>query len=303
MASRLRLTVSAGRSLADDAWAEVMDEFAASDAAMSQFRDDSELTRLNASSGTGRAVSVGRRLEQAVLAADRARRITDGRFDPRVPVDLERLGYHGARLVPFGNGASATRGATASPMAGRVVDRLAAGSLMADRPLDLGGIGKGLALRWAAARVERLGIGDFLLDAGGDLVARGRAPEGFPWFIGIEDPGGVDEPLGVIAIDRGAVATTSIRRTAWSSGDLAVHHLLDPRTGEPAIGGLAAVTVAGPDPAWAEVWSKTLFIGGSLAIGMEARRRGMAAWWVGTDGTLGMTPAARARTRWIAGEA
>ena len=45
-----------------------------------------------------------------------------------------------------------------------------------------------------------------------------------------------------------------------------VHHLVDPRTGEPADGGLRAVTGHGPDPAWAEVWSKTLFIEGRERI-------------------------------------
>ena len=61
---------------------------------------------------------------------------------------------------------------------------------------------------------------------------------------------------------------------------------------------IAAVTVAGPDPAWAEVWSKALFLAGRRGIGLEARRRGIAAWWVESDGASGMTPAARATTSW-----
>jgi thiamine biosynthesis lipoprotein len=63
------------------------------------------------------------------------------------------------------------------------------------------------------------------------------------------------------------------------------------------------VTVAGPDPAWAEVWSKTLFLGGRVAIAAEARSRGLAAWWVAHDGTLEMTAAARSLTTWVAAEA
>ena len=47
-----------------------------------------------------------------------------------------------------------------------------------------------------------------------------------------------------------------------------------------------------PDPAWAEVWSKVLFLGGRRAIANEARSRGLAAWWVADDGSLEMTPAA-----------
>jgi thiamine biosynthesis lipoprotein len=82
-----------------------------------------------------------------------------------------------------------------------------------------------------------------------------------------------------------------------------VHHLIDPQTGEPGGDGLLSVTVAGPDPAWAEVWSKTLFLEGRRAIAALARRRGLAAWWIAVDGTIEMTPAGRARTLWAAGEA
>ena len=69
------------------------------------------------------------------------------------------------------------------------------------------------------------------------------------------------------------------------------------------MGGLLAVTVAGPDPAWAEVWSKALFVEGAATIASLARARGLAAWWVAADGTLEMTPAARIRTRWVRAEA
>lgn len=170
------------------------------------------------------------------------------------------------------------------------------------RPVDLGGIGKGLALRWTAAELVREGITDFLLEAGGDLVARGLDTSGGPWLVGIEDPTETTDHLAVIAVIDGAVATSSVRVHRWSVDARVVHHLFDPRTGEPADGGLQSVTVAGPDPAWAEVWSKVLFVGGRGAIAAEARSRGLAAWWVADDGTLEMTADARARTAWVAAE-
>ena len=138
------------------------------------------------------------------------------------------------------------------------------------RPIDLGGIGKGLTLRWTSGRLERAGARDFLLEAGGDLVARGHDPDGDRWQIGIEDPGGGGD-LAVVALADLAIATSSIRINRWISGGRVIHHILDPRTGEPAETGLAAVTVAGPDPAWAEVWSKVLFVGGRQMIASQAR--------------------------------
>ena len=58
--------------------------------------------------------------------------------------------------------------------------------------------------------------------------------------------------------------------------------------------------VDAPDPAWTEVWSKALFLEGQRGIGPRARSLGLAAWWMRTDGTLEMTPAARERTVWLA---
>ncbi len=79
-----------------------------------------------------------------------------------------------------------------------------------------------------------------------------------------------------------------------------MHHIVDPATREPARTGLLAVTVARQDPAWAEIWSKALFVAGREAIADEARARGLAAWWVDDRGRLGMTPDARVRTLWAA---
>ncbi len=87
------------------------------------------------------------------------------------------------------------------------------------------------------------------------------------------------------------------------SGSRVVHHLIDPSIGEPGGDGLLAVTVAGPDPAWAEVWSKSLFLAGRQSIATVARGRGLAAWWVADDGSVEMTPAGRSTTLWVAGEA
>ena len=298
MGSPLRLTVdpeaNPDEGAAADGWADVVDEFERSEQAMSRFRDTSELTELNRAAGTGRGVAVGWRLERAIVAADRACRVTNGRFDPRVLHDLDRLGYRGAAVpAPAADGAQA-----------RVACRPAPGCLRVDRAVDLGGIGKGLALRWAADRLDRRGMRSYLLEAGGDLVVRGPGPiGGEDWRIGIEDPSGLDTPLAVVAAGDRAVATSSIGVHAWLADGVPVHHLIDPTTGQPGGEGLLAATVAARDPAWAEVWSKTLFLAGRDGVTGLARARGLAAWWISADGSLSMTSAARVQTVWVAAEA
>ncbi len=110
-------------------------------------------------------------------------------------------------------------------------------------------------------------------------------------------------PASVVAASRGAVVTSSRLVRHWRSpAGREVHHLIDPATHEPADDGLVSVTVAGSDPAWSEVWSKSLFVAGRNDIGSLARSRGLAAWWIDADGRVSMTPAARERTLWVRDE-
>jgi thiamine biosynthesis lipoprotein len=285
------------------AWAAVRAELDAVDLALSRFRDDSELTALNRLAGTGGEHLVSWRLRAAIATVRRAARLTGGRFDARVLGALERIGEHGATL------AAAMPGPSLDPDTNRAQDDRSLSRVASPAaPLDLGGIGKGLALRWAAAAAQQAlppGAG-LLLEAGGDIIASGDPPPG-GWLVGIEDPvadpGADAPPVAVLALCSGAVATSSIAVRNWIGPDgRPVHHLIDPRTGEPARTGLIAVTVAAPDPAWAEVWSKALFMGSRSSIGDEARAQGFAAWWIDDRGRLGMTPAARVTCAWVAEE-
>ena len=312
MASPLRLTVVGQRpEAAERVWRSTVDEFEAAEQAMSRFRATSDVTTVNRLAGSGRRIKVDQRLARALAAADRAGRLTGGRFDARVLEDLERLGYRGAPLGTAAQGGEPVPEPTPPPAhraAGRwLTADLRTAEVAVAVPIDLGGIGKGLALRWTWRRLVAAGLldgsGGGLLEAGGDLVVGGVAPQPGPWIIAIEDPTGGSEPVATIDVVAGAVATSSTLVTRWVTGDgRPVHHLIDPTTGEPGGTGLLSVTVAAPDPAWAEVWSKSLFLTGADAIAGVARQHGLAAWWVREDGRLEMTAAARARTSWVAAE-
>jgi thiamine biosynthesis lipoprotein len=293
MGSALRLTVACASSreaqrVRDAAWREMAD----SDADLSRFRAGSSLTRANLTAGSGAWTRPSPRLRRLLMAARRAQRITKGRFDARIIGALEAIGESAGTTLP-----PAT---TREPW----LERRSRHELRLASPVDSGGIGKGIALRWAlaAARHAARGVSGLLLEAGGDIVAAGTGPENDAWSVGIEDPEHPEQLLATIALRDAAVATTSLAHRAWEHGGRRVHHLIDPRTGEPARTGLVAVSVSLGDPAWAETWTKALFLAGRDAIGPEARSRGLAAWWVEEDGSLHMTPAARSATTWIRGE-
>ena len=308
LGSPLRLVVAPGADsrVIDQAWAAIGEVFADVDRAMSRFSETSEISRLHRARGP--VAGVSRELVRALVAADRARRVTNGRFDARVVCDLERLGAPGVPVDWRGGSAEGS-----IPRAGDGRDARSAlvevdrrtGAVALNAPVDLGGIGKGLALRWAADdAAEHLGAVGFLLEAGGDIIARGSAGT-TPWRVAIEDPLGGTDPVATCVLEDGAaIATSSVRIARWrDASGRPVHHLIDPATGDPGGHGLAAVTVAWRDPAWAEVWSKALFLEGAEGIAAVARRRDLAAWWIGSSGELSMTPAARQRTTWVRAEA
>ncbi len=278
----------------DALWTGVRAEFAATDLSLSKYRPTSELSRLNAVAGrVGEGFPAGRRLQTALTLGATAHAATDGRFDITVLATLDRLGEAAVATPPDVIEAGVSAAITTEPAVALVIAPPA--------PVDLGGIGKGLALRWACERIGRLlpaGAGA-LIDAGGDLAAVGDAPAD-GWRVGIEDPVAPGEHVAVAMVPTGAIATSSVRVRYWrDAAGLAQHHLVDPRTSQPARSELLAVTVADADPAWAEVWTKALFLAGRAGIGPEARERDIAAWWVDATGRVGMTPAAREMSVWV----
>jgi thiamine biosynthesis lipoprotein len=262
----------------------VVHDFEVSEQALSRFCPSAELVQLNAV--PARWTRVSPRLYTALSTAFRAYRRTGGLFDPRVLERLEALGYAGA---PHPSGPFATGQAW-------LERRPRPREVRACAALDLGGIGKGLGVRWAARIVARVAR-NFLLNAGGDLVVAGEGPDGRGWQVGIEDPQRKEDIVAVLRLpERGAVCTSSIAVHRWLQGDTFVHHLLDPRTGEPGGQGLLAVTVVARDPAWAEVSSKVLFLHGRGAIAQACT--GQAALWIASDGEIGMSDAMRPFVIW-----
>ena len=154
-----------------------------------------------------RSVDVSWRLRETVAIMHRAGRVTAGRFDPTVLGVLEELGELGASVF---RGHDVTESARSlGPVAIRDGSRLERPRRIRapERPLDTGGIGKGLALRWAGRRA--LGLlparSRLLLDAGGDVVAVGDGEPGV-WQIGIEDPVAIGDP------GAGPIAVAELRR-------------------------------------------------------------------------------------------
>ena len=302
MASEVRLWVVRPGADADDRLGRAREAVERVARTCTRFDPTSELMRANEAGPRWTVVS--RECFDALVAVHRAHVQTQGRFDPRVLRVLAAHGYDTS--LPFGSGTvslpvpcggvtrrSRLRHRTWRPRFDP--DRLAV--RVGREPVDLGGIGKGLAVRWAARVLSDAGDAA-LVEAGGDLMALGAGPDGDGWSVAVESPLGGPEPVAVLRLHDRACATSSTRLRRWTVGDAEVHHLIDPRTRRPAESGLLSVTVVGEDPAWSEVWSKALFVSGRGSVRATADGFGLAALWVDRAGRVGTSRAMRPYVLW-----
>jgi thiamine biosynthesis lipoprotein len=130
--------------------------------------------------------------------------------------------------------------------------------------IDLGGIAKGWIVQEAAQRLELYGLAA-AVSAGGDMYFAGMRMDGSKWRVEIEDP---RDPAGTAAclrVSEGAVVTSSVTKRHWTQGGQHRHHIIDPRTGEPAWPDWQSVTVVAAQAPLAEAYAKALLIGGEKA--------------------------------------
>ena len=219
-------------------------ELRAFDLACSRFRDDSELAAVNA--GAGSPVRAGPLLSEAVRSGLKAAEQSGGLVDPTVGRSMRLAGYDRTfALVQLRDGKLVL---PAFEPAGRWREvRVDAGTIRVPYgvELDLGATGKALAADRAATAVsDETGAGA-LVSVGGDVAVSGPPPPG-GWHVGIahDHRARGDEVDTCVTIADGGIASSSTRVRRWSTAAGPVHHILDPRTGRPAAGPWATVSVA-----------------------------------------------------------
>jgi thiamine biosynthesis lipoprotein len=234
------------------------------EARWSRFRPTSELCRLN--NAAGAPVIVSPSTFSLIAHAVDAWRDTGGRYDPTVLAALEAAGYDRDFDAVARAGDVATESHADVPGCRDVeLDSLvSAVRLPAGVAIDLGGIGKGAAADDVSGELLDAGVRGVtgvLVNLGGDLRARGAAPPPYGWVVDVDDPLESGR-TGLLALVEGAIATSTKLRRTWTRGERSLHHLIDPRTGEPAESGLASVTVVAGEAWRAEVLAKAAFIAG-----------------------------------------
>jgi thiamine biosynthesis lipoprotein len=145
-----------------------------------------------------------------------------------------------------------------------------------ERRFDPTGLVKGWAVERASRQLSVLADHDWLINAGGDVIASCKRDDTSPWRIGVEDPFDRSRFIEIVPVRTGAVATSG---TAARGA-----HVFDPHTGKPATT-LRSVTVTGPSLLWADVYA-TAGQASNAAFGWLGKVPGVRAVVVASDGTV-----------------
>ena len=277
---------SEDRAEARDAMAAVIDEMHRIDRAMSPFKPESELSRINRDAASF-ALPVSEEMFTLVARSIQFSKLSDGAFD----ITYASVGH----LYDYRRGIR--------PSAETLVTaRAAVGyqNLLLDANnrtirfaregvrIDLGGFAKGHAVDNAAAILRRRGIRHAIVSAGGDSRVIGDR-RGRPWTVGVRDPRRPGEVVALLPLEDVAVSTSGDYERFFEVDGVRCHHVIDPKTGlSPS--SVRSVTIVADDGLATEALSKSVFVLG-LEKGMRLiesliPRMGVDAVVVDADGVL-----------------
>ena len=262
MNSEITLVAEGEASLVKSGLTEVQNFIETSEKRFTRFSEHSELSSLNRSAGNWFHASpeLFEVIRQAVFYFHK----TDGLFDPSILPGLQNAGYiHSMdEIRRVGSAPLPARHLQASISTFASVELNETNSsiyLPADIQIDLGGIAKG----WIAEQASHL-LSQYAptcaVNAGGDMFLVGYPHGKDYWEVGLEDPRNPQVDITLLLLQEGAVATSSVVKRAWKQGDKSRHHLINPRTGEPAITSWLSITVLAEHAAAAETFAKAFLI-------------------------------------------
>jgi thiamine biosynthesis lipoprotein len=275
---------------ADEALAMMAAELEAIDGTCSRFRSDSELRRLEVTSG-GQPVPVSRLLFDALEVADAVAVMTAGIVDPTIGSALIELGYD--RDFALLESADGSVPFDPQPAPGwwriRLDDDAGTVAIPEGVHVDLGATAKAWAAdRSARSIAEALDCG-VLVDLGGDVAVAGRCPHD-GWSVGIAaactTP--VTEVDQAVAVFSGGLATSGTRARSWTRHGRRVHHIIDPWTGDAAAAVWSLVSTTSGSCVEANGWSTAAVVWGEDAVGNLASL-GVPARLVDVEGRVTCT--------------
>ncbi|MFU8806247.1 MAG: FAD:protein FMN transferase, partial [Bradymonadaceae bacterium] len=256
------------------------DEVARVEALLSEWRPESEISKVNRSAADG-PVSVGPELLEVVQRSVEFAKLTDGAFDITFASCKGLWSFRTPRIPDDAELAKCLQHVDSDKL---IIDERASTIRFASSGMQIGiaAIGKGYGVDRAAAILEARGFNDFFVDGGGEIRVSGARFER-PWSVGIADPRKPGTLLRTLPVSEGAVATSGDYEQYFEKDGVRYHHILDPRTGKPAPASVA-VTVLATTTIEADALATGLFVMGPKA-GLELVEKlpGVEAFFIDPD--------------------
>lgn len=157
--------------------------------------------------------------------------------------------------------------------------------------IDLGGIAKGYIVDCIADELRAWGVKSALLNFGGDVVTIGCKPDGNPWSIGLQTPGGEYGKTFWAAVKStdSTVVTSGVYERGFEIDGVRYHHILDPRTGWPVQNGLLTVTICTQSSMLADALTTAVFVLGVDAGLHLVHQYGVQAVFLSHDNSISYT--------------
>lgn len=288
-----------GRDLRNDI-EELLEDF---DNSLSVYNPSSLLTRLN---GNDTAAVPDKWFTECLEISRGISDDTDGAFDVtlRPLIAAYRIGTDDTPHILSQREIDSIRAFT-----GYKKVRIENGQLVKDDPrlaLDFNAIAQGYSSDLMGAMFDSLGIRDYMVEIGGEILCKGKNPEGKEWRVGIDRPvegnmvPGEDLQTILTLTDRGLVTSGNYRKFAFDENGNKVTHTIDPHTLKPAVHNLLSATIIAPTSAIADGYATAcMVIGLEKSKQLLERHPEMEAYLVFSqpDGSMGVytTPNIRKR--------
>jgi thiamine biosynthesis lipoprotein len=249
------------RAAGEAAIEAVLAEMRRIDAAMSTYKPDSEVSRVNATAGQG-PVPISAELFSLIDTAEQYSELSHGVFD----ITYASVGYlydYRAHVRP--DDAAIEQALPSVDYRQLLLDpaRQTIAFGMPGMRIDLGGIGKGYAVDRGIDILKGRGFAHALVNAGGDTRVIGDRL-GKPWVIGIRHPDRKDEVVLRIPLEDAAFSTSGDYERYFDEDGVRYDHIIDPKTGR-SPHGVRSVTVIASTATRTDGLTKSVFIMGAKA--------------------------------------
>ena len=237
----------------------------------SRFLPGSELSKFNRQAG--KTVVISPEFKQLLEVSKLMSQKTSGTFNLFILPSLQKAGYLNSWVKSTSDGVPDLFQNKNLVSSMRLNINHNSAKIPANSALDLGGIGKGWLLDRLSKYLERQDIKHYWLSLGGDIICEGNDIDGQPWQVAVANAISPESNIEQIS-NRGrrlAIATSgTVKRQGVYSGKR-WHHLIDPKTNEPAVTDILTATVCAKTAVAADVAAKCLIIGGQKKMKNIAR--------------------------------